>query len=113
MVRPWKEFFRVMMVARQPGGQLGVGLGVEQVGDVAHLHGLVVDGLGPGLVGVAQGADADAGGEVDILLALGVPEGGALAVVDGHLVPRVGLEDVALVQGLDLVKRHDETTSFL
>ena len=77
--------------------KLRVGLGVEEVGDVAHLHGLLVDGVGPGLVGAAQGADADAGGEVDVLFSLGAPEDRALAVVDGQGVAAVGLHNILLV----------------
>ena len=92
--------------------QLGIGRSIEQVGDMPHLHGLVIDGLGPGLIGVAQGAHTDAGGKVDILLPLGVPEGRALPVVDGNRVAAVSLQDILLVQGLDLFKIHG-TPSFL
>ena len=73
---------------------------------MAYLHGLVVDGLGPRLVGVAQGADPDAGGKVNIFLSLGIPEGRPLAVVDGNLVSSIGLEDIALVEGFDFIEIH-------
>ena len=96
----------------QLGGQLCVGLGVEQVGDVPHLHGLVVDGLGPCLVGVPQGADPDAGCKIDILFTLCVPESRALAVVDGDLISSICLEDVALVQCFDLLEIHKKAVPF-
>ena len=73
---------------------------------MAYLHGLVVDGLGPRLVGVAQGADPDTGGKVNIFLSLGIPEGRPLAVVDGNLVSSIGLENIALVEGFDFIEIH-------
>ena len=50
----------------------------KQVGGVAQLQGLVRDGLDPVRVAVAQAGDADAAGEVDIGLALGAVQPGAL-----------------------------------
>ncbi len=59
----------------QPLRGLHIGLSVEQIGDVSQLACLLGDGVHPALVGVAQGAHADAGGEVDVFPALGVPRG--------------------------------------
>ena len=42
-------------------GQLGAGLGVVEVGNVLQLHGLLGNGLGPGLVTEAEAGDTDAG----------------------------------------------------
>ena len=52
-------------------GQLAAGGSVIEVGGVLQLMGLLGDSLGPGQVAVAQAVDADAAGEIQILLALG------------------------------------------
>ena len=96
----------------QPGGQPGVRLGVEQIGDVPHLHCLIVNGLCPGLVGVPQGADADSGCKVNILFTLCVPEACALAVVNGDLISAICLEDIALIQCLDVLEIHQKFTPY-
>ena len=93
-------------------GQLGVRLGVVQVGDVGQLGGLGGHRVHPGLIVIAQGAHADAGGEVDVLLPGHVPHGGPLAVVHGHGEAAVGGHHILLVQGFDLFKRHRNSPAF-
>ena len=56
---------------------------------------LLANGREPGRVAVAERVDGDARGEVEVGVAVGVPEGGALAFYEDDLWPGVGLEDVA------------------
>ena len=93
---------------RQPGRWLGV----EQVGGVADLPRLLGDGVHPGLTAIAQIADADADGEVDVGVALGVVERGALSMVDGHREAAVSVHDVLPGQGLDLLAGHGISPPF-
>ena len=46
---------------------------------------------------MAQGVDGDPGGEVEVGVAVGVPEGGALSPDEDDVGAGVGLEDVAVV----------------
>ena len=93
-------------------GHLGIGLGVVQVGDVGQLGGLGGHRVHPGLIVIAQGAHADAGGEVDVLLPGHVPHGGPLAVVHGHGEAAVGGHHILFVQGTDLFKCHKNSSAF-
>src|SRR5690606_3526670 len=58
-------------------------LGDEKVGDVAEQRDLVGDGADDCRVAGAERADGDAAEEVEVLLAVGVPQPGALAVGEG------------------------------
>ena len=105
-----KEGRRHPRPAAQPLGQGPAGLGVEQVGHVAQLGRLDGHGVHPLGVGHADGIDADAGGEVDVLLALGTPEGGVFAVVDVHREAVVGVHHILVVPGFDGLKIHGVTS---
>ena len=49
-------------------------------------------------VGGAHRQHSDAGGKVNVLLALQVVQGGPLSVVDGNGVAAIGLDNILLVQ---------------
>ena len=59
-------------------GQLDLGRAGEEVGDVAERLELLGDGRDQGRVAVAEGVDGDAAEQVDVLVALVVPDVGAL-----------------------------------
>ena len=65
---------------------------------------LLIDGLGPALVGKAQGVDPDAGGKVDVVLAVKVHAARVLAPLDGHGEARVGVHDGRLVPLLNVAE---------
>ena len=58
----------------QPLGERDGRLGDEEVGDVAEGGDLAADGLDDGRVGVAERVDRDAADEVEVLVAVGVPD---------------------------------------
>src|SRR5699024_8661197 len=89
-----------------------IGFGIERVGDMAQFHGLVINGLGPLLIGIAKRAYADAGSKINVFLPFCIPEGRPLAVVNGNAVAPVGLKDILVIQALDLFKVHS-MSSFL
>ena len=84
-------------------------LGVEEVGDVHQAAGLLAHGLDHGGVAVADRADRDPGEEVEVLLALGVPEQGALAADELDRRAPVGPHQVALLEGLEVGEVHGVT----
>ena len=92
--------------------QQGAGLGIEQVGDVAQLADLLHDGRLPLIVGGTHGVDADAGAEVDIFLACLVIQRGVFAMVDIHVVPPIGVNDILAVQGLQFFMSHRAFSAF-
>ena len=87
-------------------GQLAAGGSIVQVGGVLQLVGLVGHGLGPGQVTVAQAVDADAAGEVQILLALGALGIQAVALFQHHGVAVIGVQDVGIVPLDDFFRIH-------
>ena len=58
----------------QPLGQLDLALGGEQVGDVDGLAGLLADGADQGRVTVAEGVHGDATDQVEVAVAVDVPD---------------------------------------
>jgi hypothetical protein len=57
---------------------------------VDELFGLILDGLNHGRVAVAGGAHRNAGGEVEIAVAIDIPDFGAAATIhDKRIVARV------------------------
>ena len=94
--------------AEEPAGQLELGLLVEEVAYVPERVRLLHESFVDLVVAVAHGRDGDAGEQVDVFLAVDVPEAGALAVVDGNGVAAVGLEEQFFFIVLDGVKclRH-------
>ena len=91
-------------------GQLAAGGSVIQVGGVLQLVGLVGHGLGPGQVTVTQAVDADAAGEVQILLALGALGIQAVALFQHHGVAVIGVQDVGIVPLDDFFGIHNVTS---
>ena len=87
-------------------GQLAAGGSIVQVGGVLQLVGLVGHGLGPSQVTVAQAVDADAAGEVQILLALGALGIQAVAFFQHHRVAVIGVQDVGIVPLDDFFRIH-------
>jgi hypothetical protein len=99
--------FRVQQ-GQQPLGQLDLRLVQEQVAGVRDPADLSRHRVDDGRVGVAEGGDGDAGDQVEVAVAVGVPDPAALAagqgerrgaVVDHHR----GLEPAA--QGVALAHR--------
>ena len=82
-------------------GELGTGLGVVEVGDVLELHGLVADGLGPGLIAEAEAGNADAGAQVDVLFAVSGGQDAAVALDKLHGEPAIGTGHEFLIDGCD------------
>ena len=78
-------------------GQLAAGGGIVEVGGVLQLMGLLGDGLGPRHVAVTQTVDADAAGEVEILLSLRAFGVEAVALLEDDGVASVGVQDVFAV----------------
>jgi hypothetical protein len=66
-------------------GQADLGRGGEEVRDVAERRGLLSNGLHPGGMAVAERVDGDAGEQVEVLLARGIPHIGALAADEVEL----------------------------
>ena len=66
-------------------GELDLGLAGEEVGDVAEGLQLLGDRRDQRGVGVAERVDGDAAEQVDVLLAVGVPDVRALAADQGQL----------------------------
>ena len=87
---------------RQPGA----GLRVKEVGGVAQLFRLRRDGIHPGLIAVAQVADADAACKVDVFPALRAVKSGSFPVIQRHGKTAVGVHDVLAVQRLDRFACH-------
>ena len=78
-------------------GKLQLRHGVELVGGLDEGAGLLGDGLGDGRVAVAQLVHRPAGHEVQVLLAVGVPDLGSLAPDDDHRLAAHGLGVVFLL----------------
>ena len=90
--RVGKEYLAAQMrLFDQLLGNLNHRLGGEQVGNVHQLVRLLVDCLDDGRIGIAHAVYADAGSEVDVLLALNIPQGRALAVIQRDREPAVGV----------------------
>ena len=87
-------------------GQLAAGGGVVQVGGVLQFVGLLGHGFRPGQVTVAQAVDADAAGEVQILLALGTLGIQTMALCQHHGVAVIGVQDVFVVPLDDFFRIH-------
>ena len=87
-------------------GQGDLALVQEQVGGVRD--GLHLAGHRPGdrRVSVAERADRDAGDEVGVLLAVGVPDPAALAAHQRHRRHPVVAHERRLEPGLQLLRRH-------
>ena len=68
---------------------------------------LLGDGLGPGHIAVAQAVDADAAGEVEVLLPLGAFGIEAVALLDGDGVACVGMQDIRVVPLDDFFRIHN------
>ena len=83
--------------AEQPLGQLDLGLAGEEVGDVAEGAELVGDGRDQRRVGVAERVDGDAAEQVDVLLAVDVPDVGALTADEDELGRPEGVHQRAVV----------------
>ena len=77
-----------------------------QVGYVQQLACLLGQGCGDFRVGIAEAVDADSGGQVDILLALHVPERRALAVIQSNRKPTIGIHDVLILVRLEFLISH-------
>ena len=77
-----EEHFVEGGVLHQYLGQLKLGYGVELVGGLEQGAGLFGDGVGYGFVGVAGVVDGPAGGEVEVFLAVDVPDLGSVALDD-------------------------------
>jgi ParB family chromosome partitioning protein len=73
----------------EPLGQAGHRLGVEEVADVEQPARLLAHGGDDGRVAVPDARHADAGEEVEVLVAVRVPQPRALAAVERDRVPRV------------------------
>ncbi len=84
-----------------------LGLAVMEVRDVEELGGLGADGIGDRPRCVAEVGDREAGEEIEVLAAVGVPQAGALAADEGHGRPRVGGHQVAIGTDDDVVVAHD------
>ena len=70
-----------------------------QVGDVDERAGLLLDGLEPGGVRVAEGHGRDPGREVQVGPSLGVPDAAALAADQGEWIARVRRHDAGVGPG--------------
>ena len=75
---------------KEQASQLKLRLLVEEVAHVPEGVGLLHEGFVDLVVAVANGRDGDAGEQVDVFLAVDVPEAGSLAEVDGNGVASVG-----------------------
>ena len=78
-------------------GQLAAGGRVVEVGCVLQLVGLLGNGLGPVHITIAQTVDADAAGEVQILLAFGAFGIQAVALFQRNGIAVVGMQDIVVV----------------
>src|SRR5260221_8754815 len=94
---------------REPLPQPHHRLGVEEVGDVHQLSGLLAHSLDHGRVAVADRADRDPGEEVEVFLPLGVPEQRAFAAHELDRRPPVSLHQEAPIERLQLLQLHDVT----
>ena len=88
-------------------GQLAAGGGIVEVGGVLQLVCLPGDGLGPGHIAVAQAVDADAAGEVEVLLPLGAFGIEAVALLEDDGVACVGMQDILVVPLDDFFGIHN------
>ncbi len=77
--------------------EFGVGLGVEEVGNVVQCVKLFLYGCHPGFVGDAEDVYADAAAKVDVFFAVFVDEGGAFAGYEAYGVTVVCVDYVGLV----------------
>ena len=99
-----EEDARVVAPAEEGDQALGerhLRLGGEEVGDVAEGRELGRHRLHQRGVRVAEGVDGDAGQQVDVLLAVGVPDVGALSPHEGEGRRTEGVHDRAGVAVLD------------
>jgi hypothetical protein len=80
-------------------GELGLLFDAVPVGDVDEGAGLEGDGVGDFGVGVAEGADGDAAGEVEVFFAGAVPEVGAFTALRPDGEAAVIGEDVLVQPG--------------
>ena len=72
-------------------GNLNHRLGGEQVGNMHQLVRLLIDRVNDCRIGITQAVYADAGSKVDVLLALNVPQGRTLAVVQRNRETAIGV----------------------
>ncbi len=87
--------------------ELRARLGVVKVRDMLQRPELLCDGRHPLLVGYAEDIDGDASGQVDVLLAVLVPDERALALHDRDGEARICACDIGLVQLLNV---HDPSS---
>lgn len=68
--------------------------------------GLSADGLGHGGMAMAQADHGDAREEIEVFLAVGVPEAAAQSPDEGEFPLAVGVDDVFVVQRFDFLGIH-------
>jgi hypothetical protein len=91
---------------RQALGELHPRLAVEEVADVQQARGLLLDGRHDGRMAVAERGDGQAGLEVEVLGAVGVPQPCPLPAHELHRLARVGRDDVGALERLELLEAH-------
>ena len=90
--RVGKEYLATQMrLFYQLLGNLNHRLGGEQVGNMHQLVRLLVDCVNDRRIGITKAVYADAGSKVDVLLALNVPQGRTLAVVQRNRETAIGV----------------------
>ncbi len=87
-------------------GEGDLRLGGEEVGDVAERLELLCHGLEDRGVCMAQRVDGDAAEQVEVLLAVGIPDVGALAAYQHGLRRPERVHDGALVAGRPVGDSH-------
>jgi hypothetical protein len=95
----------------QPLRKPDAGLGIEEVADVHEASRLFPDRLHHARVAVAELRNGDAGEEVEVLVALVVPETRPLPAHELDGVARVGRHDGVALQGLKLGECHGATAT--
>ena len=93
-----KDFARVAYEGGEARGEFGLRAGEVEVGSVDEGGGLGGEGFLQRGVGVAEGVDRDAGGEVEVGAPVFVPHAGAFAADEREREARVGRDDIPLVE---------------
>ena len=90
--RVGKEYLATQMcLFYQLLGNLNHRLGGEQVGNMHQLVRLLIDRVNDCRIGITQTVYTDAGSKIDVLLALNVPQGRTLAVVQCNRETAIGV----------------------
>ena len=82
----------------EAGGEFGLRAGEEKIRGMDERGGLCGEGLLQGGVGMAEGVDGDAGGEVEVGAVVFVPDAGAFAAAELEGEAGVGRQDVLRVK---------------